>query len=149
VTYPGDPRIGHAWAYLPDLGETFARLVDRERDLATFETFHFGGHWFERGGEIAERIRIAAGAPDAPIRRFPWPVVRALSPVVPLFREMAEIRYLWQQPLRLDNTRLRAFLGEEPHTDIDTALRTTLEGLGSMRRPRPSAAATARTASAP
>ena len=61
---------GHAWAYLPDLGETFARLLERD-DLPRFARFHFEGHWFERGVEIAERTRAAAGVPDAPIRRMP------------------------------------------------------------------------------
>ncbi len=43
-----DPReagIGHAWAYLPDVGETFARLADREGELGPFARFHFAGHW--------------------------------------------------------------------------------------------------------
>ncbi len=30
ITYPGRPGIGHAWAYLPDVAETFARLAERE-----------------------------------------------------------------------------------------------------------------------
>jgi hypothetical protein len=34
--------------------------------------------------------------------------------------------------LRLDNTELRAFLGEEPHTPLDQALRVTLSGLGCV-----------------
>ena len=150
VTYPGDSRAGHAWAYLPDLAETFARLLDRSDELATFERFHFAGHWLERGREMAERTRLAAGAPDAPIRRFPWWLVRALSPVVPLFREMAEIRYLWRTPVRLDGSRLANFLGEEPHTDLDSALQRTLAGLGCIVRPQIAGPeSTARTASAP
>jgi len=50
----------------------------------------------------------------------------------PLFREMAEMRYLWREPVRMDNTRLRAVLGSEPHTPLDEAVRTTLEGLGCL-----------------
>jgi len=37
---------------------------------------------------------------------------------------MLELRYLWQRPIRLDNTKLVAFLGTEPHTPIDGAVRT-------------------------
>ena len=43
---------------------------------------------------------------------------------------MREMRYLWTTAVRLDNRKLVAFLGEEPHTPIDTALRATLRGLG-------------------
>lgn len=132
VVYPGEHEVAHAWAYLPDLAETFASLVEREHELSGFEVFHFGGHVFERGVEMAEALRRVAGVPDAPIRRMPWGLVRFASPVVPLFRELAEMRYLWRQPLRLDNRRLVAFLGREPHTDLDEALSATLSGLGCL-----------------
>jgi len=130
VTYPGKPGVGHAWAYLPDLGETIARLVEREADLAQFESFHFGGHWFDQGEQIADATRRAADVPDAPIRRFPWFALYLLAPFIATFREVLEMRYLWTTPVKLDNHKLVAFLGEEPHTDLDTALRRTLQGLG-------------------
>lgn len=129
LTYPGNRDAGHTWTYLPDFAETVVRLIDQEDRLDTFESFHFGGHWFERGVEIAERARVVAGEPSAPIRSFPWIVIRLLSPVVRLFRELSEMRYLWSKPLRLDNSKLLAFLGAEPHTEIDTALKQTLKQL--------------------
>jgi nucleoside-diphosphate-sugar epimerase len=130
VTYPGRPDIGHAWAYLPDFGETVAQLLNRETELATFDSFHLRGHYFARGVEFAERIRDAAGAPNAPIRGFPWGPLLALSPFVRLFREMAEMGYLWTTDLRLDNAKLVRFLGAEPHTPIDRALQATLAAMG-------------------
>jgi len=132
ITYPGRPDAGHAWAYLPDFALTIARLLDRSHVLERFAAFHFGGHWFERGIELAEQIRLVAGRPDLPIRRFPWPALLALTPFVRLFREMAEMRYLWTMPLRLDNRKLVAFLGAEPHTPIGTALTRTLSALDCL-----------------
>lgn len=129
ITYPGKPGAGHAWAYLPDFAETVARLVERGDELAAFEAFHFNGHWFEDGREMADRLRIVAGVPDAPIKRFPWPVLHLLKPFVPLFREMAEMQYLWNVPVRLDNSRLVGRLGSEAHTPLDEALRDTLRGM--------------------
>lgn len=130
VTYPGKREVGHAWAYLPDLAATIAELAEREQALQRFEVFHFAGHWFERGVEIAEATRQAAGVPGAPIRRFPWFAIYLLAPFLETFREMLEMRYLWQEPVRLDNRKLVAFLGQEPHTPLDTALCRTLAGLG-------------------
>jgi nucleoside-diphosphate-sugar epimerase len=132
VVYPGPHEVGHSWAYLPDLAETAARLVERDSELASFETFHFRGHWCARGIEMAEAIRRVVGNPDLPIRRFPWPIVYAASPLVTLFREMLEMRYLWRHPLELDNAKLVAFLDEEPRTPLDEAVRVTLEGLGCL-----------------
>ena len=132
ILYPGRASTGHAWAYLPDLAETMARLVGDEARLEPFESFHFGGHWDPDGTAFVNAIRQASGRPQAPVRKFPWPVLWLLAPFVPLFREMAEMRYLWREPLRLDNTRLVNFLGSEPHTPLETAVRDTLVGLSSV-----------------
>ena len=132
VTYPGPHKIGHAWAYLPDMAETAARLLGRADELGTFEVFHFGGHWFEHGIEMADAIRAAARRPDAPVRKLPWFALTLLSPFVETFREMREMRYLWKKPVRLDDTKLAAFLGTVPHTPLDIAVRQSLAALGCL-----------------
>ena len=60
-------------------------------------------------------------------------LVSLLAPAVPLFRELKEMRYLWERPLRMGNGRLVALLGREPHTPLDAAVRATLEGLGCLQ----------------
>ena len=126
VLYPGAPGVGHAWAYLPDLAETMVQLADREAQLGQFEVFHFRGVWDADG----TRVTTAIGAK---VRAFPWFAVRLLAPFKTLFREMAEMRYLWREPFELDNSRLVAFLGAEPHTPLDTAVAATLSGLACVR----------------
>ena len=147
VVYPGDRKAGRAWAFLPDLGETLARLLDQEPRLGRFERFHFDGHWMSPGVELAEAVRRVAGDPRLPIRSFPWLVIRALAPFNETFQGMVETSYLWRQPLRLDNTRLVAFLGSEPHTPLDEAVRASLPGL-SPPASRPARANLIRTAMA-
>jgi len=132
VTYPGAPDLGHAWAYLPDVGETTARLLEMKDDLAPFAAFHMRGHWLERGVEMAQAIGRAVGDPDLPVKTMPWPVMSLIAPFNETVRELLEMRYLWREPLRLDNTRLVALLGEEPHTPLDVAVRATLDGLGCL-----------------
>ena len=132
VYAPGAANVGHAWAYLPDLGETTARLLEREAYLAPFEVFHFKGH-FTRGAQgVAEAVRRVSGQPRLPIRPFPYPLIYALSPFVEMFRELLEMRYLWRQPIGLANAKLVAFLGEEPHTPLDAAVRATLSDMGCL-----------------
>jgi nucleoside-diphosphate-sugar epimerase len=132
VTYPGPQVVGHSWAYLPDLAEAVARLVALDETLPAFETVHFQGHWLEQGAEIAHAVRRVTGRPDLPIRRFPWPVIHLTAPFVALFRELTEMRYLWQRPLRLDNRKLLGLIGNEPHTPLDEAIRRTLIGSGCL-----------------
>jgi nucleoside-diphosphate-sugar epimerase len=134
VTEPATRGVAHAWAYLPDLAETMARILDRSERLGAFEVFHFGGHllgW----GEMAAAVRRVTGRPNLPVMGFPWWLVTALSPVVPLFREMAEMRYLWREPLVLDDRKLRAFLGDVPHTPLDAAVGASLRALGCLEGP--------------
>jgi nucleoside-diphosphate-sugar epimerase len=129
ILYPGRRGAAHAWAYLPDLAETMAQLVDRESTLGTFERFHFAGQWDADGTHMTDAIRAVVGSPNIPVRRFPWPLVTLLSPFKSLFREMREMRYLWQEPLRLNNDRLLRVLKTEPRTSLEQAMRTTLTGL--------------------
>jgi nucleoside-diphosphate-sugar epimerase len=131
ITYPGDPAIGHEWAYLPDLAETFAQLLEREEKLGAFERFHFQGHWMT-GDQMADALRRTSGNPGAPVKSFPWWAMVLASPFVGFCREVLEMRYLWQKPLRLDNRRLTGFLGAEPHTPLEEALRHSLVRVGCL-----------------
>lgn len=125
VYNPGPPDVGHSWAYLPDLAETMARLV--ETDMSAYEVFNFRGHWFEHGAEMAEGVCRALGIGNQRIKPFPWWAIKLAAPVVKPFREMLEMRYLWQIPLQLDNSKLRALIGTEPHTPLEDALGATLD----------------------
>jgi hypothetical protein len=58
--------------------------------------------------------------------------MRMASPFVVLFRELQEMRYLWRTPLQLDNRRLLAVLGQEPHTPLDEAVACALAQLGCL-----------------
>lgn len=130
ILYPGAPGVGHAWAYLPDVAETFARLAGREGELPAFARFHFEGQWDADGTAMIEAIRRAAGGARLPVRAFPWWLLALIAPFNETMRELREMKPLWRQPARLDNRRLVAFLGEEPHTPLDGAVQATLEGLG-------------------
>ena len=130
VTKLGKEGIGHDWAYLPDCGETFARLMDREGELEPFARFHFRGHWDPDGTAMISAIRQAVGNPSIKVRTWLWWLFRLMAPFSETMRELYAVRPLWQIPIELDNTRLVSFLGEEPHTPINETMRATLTGLG-------------------
>ncbi len=134
VTYPGVHGKGHAWAYLPDLAETFRQLMEQENRLAENDVFHFRGHFFERGVDMAKAIARVAGDETMKVKKMPWGMIRLASPVVRMLRELLEMRYLWQETVELDNAKLVAFLGQEPHTPLDLALSQSLEDMGCLNR---------------
>ena len=135
VYAPGPASVGHAWAYLPDMAEATAQLLDREDRLARFDVFHFAGQWMDRADELAASLRRVSGQPKLPIKPFPYPMIYALAPFVEMFRELIEMRYLQTKPIGLDNSKLVAFLGAEPHTGLDASIRATLSDMGCLPEP--------------
>ncbi|HUG21317.1 NAD-dependent epimerase/dehydratase family protein [Piscinibacter sp.] len=133
ISNPGRVGTGHQWAFLPDVARTVALLLARRDTLAPFSTFHMAGHWDADGTQMVEAIRRAVArrsGSEPRIGTFPWWLLTLASPFVATFREMQEMRYLWREPVRLDNARLTAELGREPHTALDDAVEATLQGLG-------------------
>lgn len=130
VTWPGDRTTGHAFAYLPDLAETIVRLLELEDQLAPFERVHFSGHWLEPGFRFAEALSEAAGG--VPVKQMPWGLLRVVALFHRTLREAMAMRYLWQEPVRLDNGRLHALLGDEPHTPLTTAVQDSLIGVNAL-----------------
>ena len=147
ISYPGRPGIGHQWAYLPDVAQTMVRLVERDGP-GRFERFHMEGHWDADGTRMVAAIRRALGEPTVPVRRTPWLMMRLASPFVPLLRELMEMKYLWEQPVRLRNGRLVAALGAEPRTPLDEAVRETLAAMGCLEPVRDPSTATGGMAAA-
>jgi nucleoside-diphosphate-sugar epimerase len=118
--------VTHAWAFIPDLAEAFARLVDRRATLPAYTLAHFRGHADMTGREMAEAARRAIGRPTVRVKPFPWFTLWLGAPFVPFLREALEMTWLWKKSLTLDNARLKALIGEEPHTPIDEAVEAAL-----------------------
>jgi nucleoside-diphosphate-sugar epimerase len=128
VTYPGSPDTVHEWAYLPDVASTLVRLAEKREALPPFAAFGFPGHAVT-GRELVDALSHAVDRPLT-IGKMPWVVLRLLGPLIPIFGELAELRYLWQQPHRIDGRQLRAAIGEVPHTPLRKALVAALDDLG-------------------
>ena len=147
VRLPGRAGVGHQFAYLPDVARTMVELVQRRDELPAFASFHMAGHWDADGQGFAraiQRVMVRHGHAQPRLQAFPWWLVRLLSPFVATFRELLEMRYLWQQEVRLHNGQLLRFLGHEPHTPLDAAIEATLSGIGCLGAAAPGAEAMAR-----
>ena len=130
ITNPASQGVGHQWAYLPDVAETMVQLVERADQLPTYARFHMEGFWDHDGEQLGQAIRRVTGRAGLPFKRFPWWALHIAKPFAPLFRELLEMRYLWQRALHMRNDKLVAVLGAEPRTAIDLAVRETLQSLG-------------------
>ena len=138
LVYPGPTDLAHAWAYLPDLARAFVQVAEQAHDAA-FRSWHFEGYTLT-GAQLLAGIETAAAelgvAPQRGFRRggMPWGVISALGLVVPMWRELAPMAYLWRVPHALDGRRLAALPGGAPRaTPLAVALRESLLALGFGR----------------
>lgn len=130
------PGVPHAYAYLPDLAETFARLLDLPERLAPHERLQFEGTWDADGRTMRDAIRRAVGR-EVPERAFPWWLMRLAAPFGVFPREAVEIEPVWRHAMRLDNARLASLLGEEPRTALDQAVAAALIDMGCLEKQAP------------
>jgi nucleoside-diphosphate-sugar epimerase len=133
LTYPGPLDVVHEWAYLPDFAETLRRLVAARSGLPPFAQFGFPGHAVT-GREMVGAISRACGR-GFKVSGMPWTMLRLLGAVVPVFRELSDVAYLWSTPHAIDGTRLAAVIGDIPFTPLDRAVASALLELGIRRRP--------------
>ena len=138
LAYPGPLDRNHAWAYVPDLARAFVAVAERA-PIDGFTRLHFAGHT-ATGTELLTAIEAAAAdiglaAPAGGWRHttMPWRLMRAGGIVVPMWRELAQMEYLWRVPHALDGSALRAAVGALPDTTPRTALRQSLMALGHGR----------------
>jgi len=134
LVYPGPLDLPHAWAYLPDLAQAFVAVAAKPA-LPGLQRLHFAGHTLS-GRELLAAVDAAAAelglrpAKGFRIGGMPWPLIRALGTVVPLWRELARMSYLWRVPHALDGRSLAAAVGPLPAAPLDAAVRQSMLHLG-------------------
>ncbi|MDM8164837.1 sugar nucleotide-binding protein [Roseovarius sp.] len=102
-TYPGQPDIPHAWAYLPDLTRAAAEIAGQKESLPGFTDVTFPGYTLT-GLEMTDMLTAVTGRSIA-LRRMSWLPLHLASPVWPLGRSLLEMRYLWDTPHWLESDR--------------------------------------------
>jgi nucleoside-diphosphate-sugar epimerase len=116
----------HQFAFTPDVGPLVCDLL--EKDGVWGRAYNFAGSGVISQRDFAARGFAAAGRP--PRTRAAGPgMVRALGLVWPLMRELAEMQYLFETPVILDDARLRAVLPGLRHTPYDAGIPATVEWL--------------------
>lgn len=128
LTYPGPSDVMHAWAYLPDFVTSFVRLAQLRDTLRPFESFGFPGHAVT-GAEFIGAIEQVTGA-TLNVRRMSWWLLKSFGQLLAIGREIAELEYLWRVPHAISGDKLKAAIGEIPHTPLNKAITASLRELG-------------------
>lgn len=127
-TWPGPSwKTVHAFSYLPDLGEAFVRVAEKSAETAPFEVLNFRGYAVTGEEMLAAAERVAG----RPLKRagVPWTLLRLMGLFNGVLREVVKMSYLWRVPHSLDNAKLEALIGPEPHRPLETALAESIADL--------------------
>ena len=128
ITYPGPEDLVHEWAYLPDFTTALVRLAAMRADFAPFETFGFSGHAVTGRQLISGIEDVTRQKYNA--RRMSWWMLKTFLRLLAIGRELSELEYLWRVPHRISGDKLRAAIGNVPHTPLPRALSAALRDLG-------------------
>lgn len=119
-TYPGNPDIPHAWAFLPDLARAFVGLANRRHDLPQFTDLPFPGYTLT-GREMAGLIAKSLGQP-VQLKPMAWAPMRLAQPFVPMIKHLFEMRYLWNTPHWLEGDDFARLCPDLVQTPVEQAI---------------------------
>lgn len=122
----GNLDAPHEWVYMPDLARAAVDLLEKSEEFESFEVVHFRGHRFDRQREFLSKIAEVAGHPNLKLRSTPWSLLRMLAFFNPVVRALLELRYLFDEAVMLDDTKLQRLLPGFEHTPINRAIGATL-----------------------
>ncbi|MFO0713300.1 MAG: NAD-dependent epimerase/dehydratase family protein [Sandaracinus sp.] len=117
----GSPVLPHAYTYGPDVVSGLVTLGHDERALG--RVWHLPTLEARPVSEWAAALGRAMEI-EAKVSEVPGWAVTMLSLVSPMIRELAEMRYQWQAPYRVDDSRFRTTFGAVP-TPFDEQIRAT------------------------
>lgn len=108
MAMPHDEKHTHFWTYLPDLCQNTVSLL--EATTQNFAVYHDPGlklttqDWQQAFADNGLSLKV---------KKFPWWGFRLLALVSPLVREVCKMRYLWQNDLLLDGSKMKRELGAQ------------------------------------
>ena len=127
-TYPGPIDKPHAWAYLPDLAQAFVGVANKAGSLPDYDEYNFAGYTLT-GGEMKT---LCEANLDQQFKQagMPWTIIKLGGLVMPMWREISEMSYLWSTAHSLDGNKLDGLIGRDYVTPAPQAIKAALGALG-------------------
>ncbi len=134
LCYPGPLNRVHAWQDVDTLASHFVAVAARESSLPDNVRFNVAGHAITGETLLAATRHSAHALGIVPTETlisttsFPWALLTAGQWFVASWRELVELRDLWQEPHALDGRELKAFLGADipPMESLETVVERAL-----------------------
>ena len=118
----GNPDAPHSWTYIPDIAATLAALGADDR--ARGHAWHVPTSPPVSQREILTALARDLAAPAPRLTRTPAWALRAAGLVIPVVRELEEVRYQFDRPFLIDSSACQQTFGIKP-TPMAAALAAT------------------------
>ncbi|MCF2528973.1 NAD-dependent epimerase/dehydratase family protein [Yinghuangia sp. KLBMP8922] len=118
---PADPDVPHSWSYTGDVARTLVAVGTSTRPEVWGRAWHVPSVSELPLRGLADRLAAAAGAPPARVASMSDAELAALAAADDLMAEVAEMRYLGDEPLFLDASETVAAFGVRP-TGLEVVL---------------------------
>jgi nucleoside-diphosphate-sugar epimerase len=122
----GNLEKRHQWAYVPDLARATVDLLDMRRMLRRYELVNFEGFVVPKQIDFYRLVARVAGHAKLDISKTSWAMLRMVGMFNPVVRELFELRYLWDESLILDGSKLKQLLPEFETSSLEDAVRATV-----------------------
>jgi nucleoside-diphosphate-sugar epimerase len=123
-TYPGNPDLPHAWAYLPDLARAAVALAKMRADLPVYTDVPYAGYTLT-GRDMLAAVN-SVGAQQARLKPMAWLPLQLARPFWAMGRCLLEMRDLWNTAHHLDGTLLKTLLPGFQQTPLESAITVAL-----------------------
>jgi len=123
----GNLDVAHQWAFVPDLARAALELLAIQEGLEPYEAFNFAGYVASPERDFLEQIAEQSGHAGLAVRVLPWSALKLAAMFDATVRELMELRYLFDQSVILEGSKLRRTLPDFKETPIAEAIRATLE----------------------
>ncbi len=121
----GDPDMPHTFTYTGDVARLLVQVAVDER--AWGRVWHVPSHDPRTARQVIAGMCELAGVPAVGVRQIPRLVIRLGGLVVPLLRELADVRYQHVEPFVMDSSAAQRTFGLQP-TAWPEILAATLNG---------------------
>jgi nucleoside-diphosphate-sugar epimerase len=135
VSLLGNPDATHSWSYIDDVCAVMGAAGTN--DAALGRAWHVPTAPSKSAREMVAALADAAGVDAPAVRSVPASVIKVVGLVVPLVRELPEVRYQFEEPFVIDATDTEAQLGLT-YTAFGDQVQATLASYGL--KPHPAAA---------
>lgn len=122
VSLLGPADVVHSWSFIDDVTTTLATLGTDDRALG--RAWHVPTLPAVTARTMIDAMADAAGVPRVRIGQIPGVALRLAGLFSPLIRELAEVRYQFDEPFVIDAADTSELFGLEPTTFDDQIART-------------------------